>query len=266
MADAQKAKQVITGRIELPRRGTPAQGDRILLATPAYGSTFSAEYVRSLFMLLSARPKRQLHYMFAYYDYADIVMSRNYLISDFYYNYPDYSHILFVDDDMGFDSGLVSDMVELEQPVVGTIAPQRQVNLRKLHANKDMPFEKALAHSLNFVGDLIKPVEHKGDFVRVRQCGTGILLIKREAIDRMIAKMPDIVDTTRFKKMPFAKKFTKFLTPFQKIKTDDSELSEDFSFCHRWINGCGGQIWAHTTRSIRHVGTIVVNSKYADLT
>ena len=262
MSEPAKARKVISGKIEIPRR--PASLDKIYLATPAYGGTFCVDYVRSLYMLLSARPKRQLSYVFSEFDYADIVVARNYLISDFYFNHSDCGYILFVDDDMGFDSALISEMHDLNEPVVGTIYPKRKVDLRKLHAAKDAPYEQALARAVDFVGEVRNPQERKGSFVRVNYCGTGVMLISRSCIEQMISRMPDIVDTRRFRRMPFAHKFNaQFLTPFDKIRTEDYELSEDLSFCRRWID-CGGAIWAHTNRDIQHAGTIVVSSKFAD--
>jgi hypothetical protein len=156
-------------------------------------------------------------------------------------------------------------MIALNEPLVGTLYPKRRIDLKKLHAAADMPYEKALAHSVEFIGAVRKPMRGKGTFLSVDRCGTGIMLISRGCIETMIARLPELVDTRRFKGMPFAKKFTRFITPFDKIKTDDLEWSEDFSFCRRWVNDCGGMIWAHTSRNIRHAGAMVVDTKYADL-
>ena len=261
MTEPAKHKVVIKGHLDPKRAAAPV---KIYLATPSYGSTFAAEYVRSLYMLLSSRPKRPVEYLFAYFDYADVVVARNYLISDFYFKHADCSHLLFIDDDMGFDAGLIAEMLELGEPIVGTLYPKRRIDLRKLHAAKDLPFDKALARSVEFIGDIRKPMERKGPFVSVNRCGTGIMLISRACLDTMIAKLPDLVDTHRFKRMPYGDRFTKVITPFDKIRTEDSELSEDFSFCKRWIDDCGGKIWAHTSRDIHHAGRLVVTSKYTD--
>jgi hypothetical protein len=258
---AEKPKTVIRGQLDPGRTQATA---RIFIASPSYGSSFSGEYVRSLFMLLSSRPRRPVEYLFAYFDYSDIVISRNYLVSQFYFQYPDYSHILFIDDDTGYDPALISEMLDLGEPVVGTIYPKRYVDLRKLHAAKGLPYEKALAQSLEFVGELRKPLERRGDFVSVNYCGTGVMLISRGCIASMIEKLPNLVDRRRFKRMPFGRQFEQFLTPFDKIRTDAFELSEDLSFCRRWIDDCGGKIWAHTNRNIRHVGSLTVSSRLSD--
>lgn len=255
---------VVKGQITIPA-GAGGADTRIYLAVPAYGGTFSAEFVQSLFRLLTVKRKAPVDFKFTYFDYADIVAARNYLISDFYYNNPSYTHLLFVDDDMGFDPALIEEMVALKEGVVGVFYPKRKVDLRKLHEAKDLTFEKALAKASEFIGEVRKPMKGKGRFVSVSHCGTGVMLISRGAVETMIEKLPEIVDTVRFRSMPFANKFTdRFITPFDKIKTETAEYSEDYSFCRRWALGCGGTVYAHAQASVRHVGHMTFGAKYSD--
>jgi hypothetical protein len=263
MAEPPKPRPKITGSIAIKKPSTTRY--KLYIATPCYGSTFAAEYVMSLFSLLVSPAKDNVSFKFCYFDYADVVIARNYLVTDFYYKSPDCTHLLFIDDDMGFDPALIADMLRLNEDVVGTIYPKRAIDLKKLHAAKDLPFEKALAKSLEMIGSIRVPQQRKNEFASVSQCGTGIMLISRKCIDTMVEKLPGIVDTTGFKKLPFGDKFEKMVKPFDKITVKDLELSEDFSFCHRWIEGCGGTVWASTHRDIRHAGRMVYSGKYADL-
>lgn len=252
---APASARTITG--QAARRGT-----KINIATPAYGGTYSGAYVRSLYRLLATAPAHGLSFSFSDIDYADIVVARNYLLSNFYYNMKDCSHMLFIDDDMGFSESLVYGMVQLHQDVVGAISPKRQIDLKKLHSLGDLPFDKAYAMACDFIGsaDISR---REGGFVEVEGCGTGIMLVSRRCIDRMVAALPHIVDRKRFRKLPFATKFQEFLVPFDKIVLDDRELSEDFSFCHRWRKECGGKIYASVDNSIQHVGSITIDAAYS---
>jgi hypothetical protein len=259
MTDAPKPKRTISGTVVLPMAQRA-----VFIATPAYGATFAGDYVRSLFMLLRSKHRVPTEFLFHYFDYADVVVARNYLISDFYFNHPQCTHLLFLDDDMGFDASLITGMLDLGEPLVGTIYPKRKLDLKKLHAAGGQPFEKALAQSLEFIGDERRPRMQKSGFISVTQCGTGIMLISRGCIDEMVRKVPDIVDETRYKRMPFSARFKSFITPFDKIKTGDIELSEDFSFCRRWVEGCGGTIWARPDADIRHIGQMSFAGKYTD--
>ena len=92
---------VITGKIQLPPRRADDKRLNIAIATPAYKGEFSTAYVRSLFMLVTAAPAMGLRFSFSDFDYSDIVTSRNYLLSNFFYNMTNCSHLLFIDADMG---------------------------------------------------------------------------------------------------------------------------------------------------------------------
>lgn len=236
---------------------------KINIATPSYGSRYSGEYVRSLYALIYAGIRNDVIFSLSDIDYAEISVSRNYLISNFYFNKADATHILFIDDDMGFEPDLIFKMIAAKSDVTGVFAPKRNISLGRLHGAKDMSFEQALRHASDFVGDPEKPLVRKGDFIKARSCGTGIMLISRQAVNIMIEKCPDIVDEKRFRKMPFGAKFSKFLRPFDRISTPDADYSEDLSFCHRWTKQCGGEIWANDQAVVRHVGTMVYSGKYA---
>jgi hypothetical protein len=222
---------------------------KINIATPEYGHTYVSEYVRSLYLLTRNLEQAKIHSEFSWISYNDIVEVRNFLISNFYFRQKDCSHILFIDADMGFPPQVVREMLDFDKPLVGVAATKREYN----PSIKDKPV-LASNYDLN---------QQKGGFVRVDQCGAGVMLISRECIDSMIKKLPDIVDTVYFKKMPFQHLFSSFLRPFDKVATDTAILSDDLSFCHRWVEGCGGEIWINVKHRIDHVGHHVFSSEIA---
>jgi hypothetical protein len=259
---APPASQTISGSLLPPPK--QALAANVNIATPSYGSEYAGSYVRSLFKLLTAPGLQGVQFSFSDIDYADIVVARNYLISDFYYNKPDCTHILFWDDDMGFEPALVEAMLALGQDVVGLVAPKRAIDLKRLHGLHDQAFPAAYARACDFIGTF-SPVSVSGQpFVRMEQCGAGVLLISRRCLDAMVRKLPEIVDTKRFKRLGFADRFKSFITPFNKVELEDRELSEDFSFCYRWVKQCQGEIYASVAHPIEHVGQLTVKARYAD--
>jgi hypothetical protein len=254
----QKNTTRITGSLSAPPT------IKINIATPSYGSTYSGAYVRTLYKVLSTGPKNRVSYSFSDIDYADVVTARNYLISNFYFNKPDCSHILFIDDDMGFEASLIYEMLNLKKDFIGVIAPKRKIDLKKLHSLSNQSYSKALALSCEFVGTP-KTVANDKNFVEVSSCGGGILLLTRECIKTMVDKCPDIIDSKKYIKMPFGSKFSQFITPFNKIQLEDKELSEDLSFAYRWTNICNGKIYASISSNIQHMTEITLETKYGDL-
>lgn len=253
----------ISGNIALPGRKA-AEGrrpPRINIATPCYGSQFSAAYVSSVFRLITKAPAG-VSFTFTTIDYADVVVARNWLISTFYYKHTDCDYLLFLDDDMGFEPQLIGDMIALGKDVVGVVYAKRKVDLAKLHAAADDPFDIAYAKACEFIGAPVKGANVVNGFLPVTRIGTGILLISRKAVDRMIECLPDIVKTPSRSGLSFAAALPHYLTAFDKVTVGSAELSEDFSFCHRWVNDCGGEILANVTHRIKHVGELAVETSY----
>lgn len=236
---------------------------KINIATPAYGGVYCSEYVKTMYRLLSK--KSNTRFSFSEIDYADIVTSRNYLISNFFYNKKDCSHILFMDSDMGFPTDLIFEMIDLNEDVVGAICPSRSINLESLHSKSGLSYGKAYNESLRFIGNPIKKHHKNESFKNVDLIGAGILLISRECIGKMIKFCPDIVDKLRFKSLPFGSNFVNFITPFDKIKLEDRELSEDLSFCYRWTNFCEGKIFAGVNFEIEHVAKICIKGQFSQV-
>ena len=240
---------------------------KINLALPCYGGTYKNIFVRSLLSLMNAWRSSNIYFHFNEIDCCDVEVARNYLISNFYFNKKECSHILFIDNDMGFDSNLITRMLVLNKEVVGVVAPKRQINLEQLHAHGDLPYEQAMAKALEFILAVDGPEkikEVKDGFIEVESCGAGILLISRLCIDKMIKQCPDILEKNRYKNFAFAKGLDHFLTPFKKIARDETLMSEDISFCHRWTQQCGGKIYANIDSKIQHAGTQVVEGRFID--
>jgi hypothetical protein len=243
---------------------------KILIATPAYGEMFYAPYVNSVIGLQKLLSRNNWGSAFATIAYADIVESRNFLLTHFYDN-TDATHLLFVDADMGYEPKLIGEMVRIDKPIVGVIAPKRQIDLDRLAelARNGAPTKRAIARSHSF---LIRPAKGASKspsipgFVHVEGCGAGILLIKRDCIKTMLERLPALSDTAASKTSPLAlaKKLTRLIRAFDPLTVDGARLSEDFSFCHRWRQQCGGEVWANISHEITHVGLQRFSGRYAD--
>jgi hypothetical protein len=241
---------------------------KILLATPAYGETFYTPYVSSVIRLQRLAMRSKWDLTFASIAYADIVESRNFLLTHFY-DKTDATHLLFIDADMGYDAQLVPDMLKLAKPVVGVIAPRRQIDLNRLAdlAGKGETAERAIARAYDF---LARPVRRVGKprivngFMEVEGCGAGIMLIERSCIKTMLAKLPELSDAAAKKTSPLARNLDRLIRAFEPITVDGARLSEDYAFCHRWRTSCGGEVWANVSHKITHVGLNHFSARYQD--
>lgn len=239
---------------------------KIAISTPAYGEIFYTPYVESVFRLVRALERRNWSSSFTSISSADIVESRNFLLTR-WFDKTDATHLLFVDADMGFDAQLVFDMISFDQPVVGVASPKREIDLEKLArlSVDGLPIETALATAHTFIvqrksGD---KAADKAGFIEVSACGSGILLIRRDCVTNMMRVLPELSDVTAASTSPLAKNLGRLIRAFDPLFVDGTRLSEDFSFCHRWRQ-CGGQIWANTAHHITHVGLHRFKARYSD--
>ncbi len=212
---------------------------KIFFALAALGGQFQAPFVTSLFQLLPVLERNKIGTAMSTISFPDIEVARNYLVTTFFDLKPDCTHMLIIDADMGFSPQLIGDMISLDVDVAGVAYPRKGI---------------AKGGGLSFIHGELDRSEERNGFVRTDACGTGVMLIKRETIARMVETLPEIVDETRFRASPFADRFERFLTPFTKIRLEDRELSTDYSFCRRWVEGCGGEVWINTKHKVAHTG------------
>jgi hypothetical protein len=236
---------------------------KLFIATPAFGETFYTSYVESVFNLTCRLKDRGWAPSFNSVTFSNIADSRNLLLS-YWYDQSDAEYLLFLDADMGFDPNLIFQMIEFNKPVVGVVYPKRSLDLTRLAepATLEGTIQAKIANAYDYVVKGPKFDSSTREFIQVEACGTGILLLHRDCISMMINKIPTIIDPTP--DVVTFKAFKRLLRPFDFVTVSGRHLSEDFSFCHRWRSGCGGEIWANITHEIVHVGLQRHKARYAD--
>lgn len=216
---------------------------KVLVAIPAYGGSVKVQFFMSCIRMQAELAKAGIELQFGTVSFPDITEVRNIFTTIFFDN-TSATHLLFIDSDMSFDPKLIIDMINFDQPIVGVVATK-----------KKYPIEFVGRASL---GDPLSPVEFDG-FIKVDGAGTGIMLIQRECIAKMLHEMPDIIDPYPIDLHPAAEliraqKLNRLLRPFDSIvNMEIGRLSEDLSFCNRW-HRCGGDIWVNISHNIGHIG------------
>ena len=240
---------------------------KLMIATPAYGELFYAPYVHSVLALTRHAHKNDWAYVFESISYAEVSEARNYLVTRFF-DKTDATHLLFIDNDMGFPAKLVPDMVNIGKPVVGVVAPKRKIDLKRLAdlARSERNTERAIAKAHEFVVHRRASAgPTRNGFVEVDACGGGILLIERNCISTLLQRAPELSDKLAGARTALTKNLDRLIRAFDPVvRGDGARLSEDFAFCHRWRNVCGGEIWASVSHPITHVGLHHFAARYSD--
>lgn len=247
---------------------------KILIATPAYDASVTLEYLASIVQLLDRFRAERPDVRFGIETIAISVVhdARNYFASLVLAD-PTVTHLLFVDADMGFEPTLIMKLLDEDREVAAASYPKRVLDLARVHraARQAGDPRLALSRAAEHVGEgaLLSPtttirVTQTG-FTRVSAAGTGIMLIKRSVLERLRDAYPDLwieAGHPDFRALRFTGGVLQCFLP---IRSESGiYASEDLSFCRRWIEGCGGEVWLCLSEAVSHVGRIVVTSRFLD--
>lgn len=210
----------------------------IFIFVPTYKNQLTATTFLTTHALRSLLESKGIKVGVSAISSPDIEWVRNFALTYWYDKQKQYSHLLFIDDDMGFMPDVVMDMLLFNEPVVGAIYPKKTMDRQWAASGVANP-------------------ETRGPFLEVQGLGCGCFLIRRDAIDTMLQKMPELIDT-RYNaiEQSFLKNegMTRLITAFSCMNDPErGRVSEDISFGRRWIE-CGGKVWAATHHKMVHVG------------
>ncbi len=135
------------------------------------------------------------------------------------------------------------------------VYPIKRIDWDKVKSTIEAARPNPAAAALKYVFEVDDPnaVIARAGFVKVRYAGTGFLMIRREALERMCAHYPQL-QYKRDHSLDAATASENRFALFEcMIAEDGTYLSEDFAFCKRWTD-MGGEIWADLNSKLNHVG------------
>ncbi len=229
---------------------------KLVVATPCFGGQISVLYAGSLYKLQSALRSYgdvSLKILFKDGD-ALITRARASLISQFLDD-PTATHLLFVDADIGFEPDQVLRLIGCGADMCAAVYPIKRIDWDKVRTAIESARRNPAAAALQYVFEVENPnaVIAKGGFVKVRYAGTGFLMIRRAALERMCALYPQLRYKRDHSLDAASASENRFALFENMIAEDGTYLSEDFAFCKRWTD-IGGEIWADLDSKLNHVG------------
>ena len=225
----------------------------LMLATPCFGGMVTHRYMKSTMELLLNGGLPVTVELLG--NELLVPRGRNALVAKFL-DHPAATHLLFVDADIGFQVAQVLRMLAFDEDVVAGMYPLKLLDwneaaLRRARAGE--PLETAGLRYLGVPSEGAARQEREG-FVTADYAGTGFMLLRRAALQRMIAAFPE----TRYSfahtaATPSASAHQYALFDCMIEPETRHYLSEDYAFCRRWRD-IGGRIWLDTQGALEHVG------------
>ncbi|MBL9049468.1 MAG: hypothetical protein JNK19_05085 [Tabrizicola sp.] len=248
----------------------------LLILMPTSGQIHTPA-VLSLLGLTQALPRRGIPFAMKTYEWSDLVISRNYLMS-YFLAQKKFTHALLLDSDMSYSPELFFDLLDFDADFTCAAYPQRKMRWQVLRGliereatrpeAERAPIDKLLAESLRYnVAEAFEanepwPLELRNGFRKIPGAGTGFMLLRRAVPERMVetgAALP--VPGFNGPGYPGAD----FHDFFSHVRGRGGQVmhGEDTSFCRRWIAGCGGEIWCHDSARITHHGAMDYSGDYS---
>tara|TARA_Y100000389_G_scaffold97179_1_gene93961 strand:- start:2772 stop:3578 length:807 start_codon:yes stop_codon:yes gene_type:complete len=253
----------------------------LFIATPCYGGQVFVNYFNSMLKLvLDLKQSGIKSTVKPIGNESLITRARNCLFSDFLESEEMYTHILFIDADIGFKSEDVVKLLEADKPIVGATYPHKNIfwgGIKKLVEKNgngilnDMKYIESvtnnysveLSYTKNEDGTLNVTADNKNSLLKTHYIPTGFMLIKREVGEKMKKcysneyYINDNKGYTNNKRVVW-NFFNCFIEP-----SKQQYLSEDYAFCKRWED-CGGEIWLRYDIELTHCGTYMFKGRYID--
>lgn len=239
--------------------------NKFFVATPCYGGQLMEPYFRSTVKLMTFFNQHQIPLAFGTIANESLVTrARNVLLA--YFLNSDYTHLLFIDADIEFQVEDVLKLYAADKDVVVGAYPKKGVAWQRIKENivanptKQLTDKEIAAQgsdyavNFKFVNREQKSISVENGLVKLHDAGTGFMMIKREAILKLLKAYPELkynndvnINNTQINDQFYAL-FDTMIDPI-----DKRYLSEDYTFCRRWQE-IGGDIWLDPSISLNHYG------------
>jgi hypothetical protein len=241
---------------------------KIIFGTPCFGGQLHVGYFQSILDLSVNFTKLGIPFeVMSIGNESLITRARNGIVAKFMGD-KDATHLMFIDADITFSWISVIKLLICGKELCGGCYPKKCFNWDKIkhHIKKtpEIKDDELMAKSLDYVfnpiyvqqGDNIV-IQLENGFARVKDIGTGFMMIRKSVIIKMMDKYPEtkyrnnvagygVTDVSEY----FYTLFDCAIDPVSKVY-----LSEDYLFCKRWID-VGGELWLDLNTNLNHTGLL----------
>lgn len=250
---------------------------KIMVATPMYGGMCGGQYTKSSVDLGQYATKYGIDISFFYlFNESLIPRARNYLVDEFMRS--EYTHLMFIDADIGFDPQDVLTLAAIADPdsdkdIVTGAYPKKTIAWEKIKRAVEMGVAEDDPNVLeNYVGDFVfNPAPGINEIkitepVEVLEGGTGFMMIQKRVFEKFGEAHPELLytpDHVRTKHFDGSRQIHAF---FDTVIDPESNryLSEDYMFC-QYARNLGIKVWLCPWMRLKHMGTYIFGGSLAAL-
>ena len=257
--------KLLDSKVEIPL-GLLRQ-KHIFIATPCYGGQIGEPYFRSMMRFAILCNKYDIKYTISTLANESLITRGRNTLNSFFMENKAATHLFFIDADIEFNPEDILRMVAYDKDIVVGAYPKKAMNWTSIisaaRADESETEETIEGHSSNYVvnfdflkdenGNHTPQVQIEDNLVKLKDAGTGFMCIKKEVMQKMFDKHPEMKYVNDIN---VDQKFEPFMYAlFDTIIDPDSRryLSEDYMFCRTWQN-MGGTVYLDPRTALNHVG------------
>jgi GT2 family glycosyltransferase len=224
----------------------------LFVATPCHGGVVEIRHLNAVLELQAACAAKGIGFHLEHLEDDRVIARARARLAARYLAHPEATHLLFVDADIAFAPENAFRLLEADKDLVGGVYPLKHIDWTRVRAAAEAKAPDLQAAALNYVirflPDPRGAVEVTDDgFARVGYVGTGFMLIRREALERVAAAHPELTA-----ELEAEGRTAMVFEPMIEAETGEY-LSEDYAFCRRFRD-LGGEIWADVAARLVHAG------------
>jgi len=264
-------------QVEIQINSEELKKRKIMICTPMYGGQCAGIYTKSCTDLSALARNYGVQIGFFYlFNESLITRARNYLVDEFMRS--DFTHLMFIDSDIGFDPTDVLALAAIAEPgtdkdIVCGPYPKKAIAWEKIKRAVDKGFADEDPGVLEkYVGDYVfNPVVGSGDIridqpAEVLEGGTGFMMIQRSAFERYAEAYPEFMYKPDHIRTAHFDGSREIMAYFDCVIDPETKryLSEDYMFC-QWARKAGVKVWMCPWMKLTHMGSYMFSGSLADL-
>lgn len=225
----------------------------LMIGTPMFGGWACSEYIKAMLELKGAMVQHGHEMTSVFVGNESLIQrARNRIVHIFLAS--DASHLLFMDADQSFVPSDIIKMIKCDKDVIAAPVPMKGINWDMIRVgaennHKNLENLTGIFNIRQLPGHLMMG---SGIPFQVKYAGSGYMLIKREAFEKLSDKVNSYTDHG-----------TDIKNFFSAEIVDSELLSEDFHFCHQFRK-MGGSVWAYPGAKVEHFGSYAFKGDYVE--
>ena len=240
-----------------------------MFALPCYDNQLTEPFFMS--MLKTAIAFKEIGLKFSISTISDSLINRarNQLVAKFMAN-PMFTHLIFIDVDISFNHEDILKLLWHDKEIITGAYPIKDINWDKVstHAKNNVDPKKLLEKSIRFVVNPVRIGENQirvdNGAVSVYDAGTGFMVIKRSAFEKMFAEHPELKYADDTGTLVGEEKENAYALFNSYVDRETKRfLSEDYGFCRYWQD-MGNEIWVDPSIELGHLGRMKYTGKLID--